>query len=406
VAGEDQTVNPDRAGDNLAASSAKGLPPEQLGRQRPPLRFHWSMSSVGERWRGAKSRVAQSGIPNLEAHVEFCRRAEACGIDSVLTAFGFHRADPMVLASALGMLTTSVKFMIAVRSGVFSPTVFVQQVNTLSALTSGRVCINVVGGHSPDEQKGYGDFLCHDDRYARTDEFLTVCRAFWEGSGPVNFKGTYYHIENGKLNIPFVSGDRASPEIFVGGSSPLAFELAVRHARCLWTLPRRPEELAASLRTVFDSGTEVGILVSMIARSTRGEAVSAARAMLDEIGDGARKTHREFARTSDSVAFTSTLALAEESSSDWLTPWLWTGAVPYLGAPAIALLGSYDDVAEGILEFTKVGITQFLFLGWPDVLEMTRFGKEVRPRVLTRYCAGQGFCQGGSSDERANLNRT
>jgi len=373
--------------------------------KKRPLRFHWSMSSVGEKWRGAKSRAAQSGIPDLEAHVDFCRRAEACGIDSVLTAFGFHRADPIVLASALGMLTTKIKFMVAVRSGICSPTLLVQQVNTLSALTNGRICLNVVGGHTPNEQRGYGDFLSHDDRYARTDEFLTVCRAFWEGDGPVNFKGNYYHIENGKLNTPFVAADRAGPEIFLGGSSPQAFGLAARHADCLWTLPRRPEELATRIKTVLESGTEVGILVSIIARPSRKEALSAAQSMLAEVGDRARKTHQDFSRVSDSVAFTSTLALAEESSSDWLTAWLWTGAVPYLGAPAIALVGSYDEVTEGILEFIKAGVTQFLFLGWPDVPEMTAFNEEVRPRVLAQYDAGSDISQRTPLNDEAELNR-
>jgi alkanesulfonate monooxygenase len=370
-----------------------------------PLRFHWSMSSVGEKWRGAKSRAAQSGVPDLEAHVDFCRRSEACDIDSVLTAFGFHRADPIVLASALGVLTTKIKFMIAVRSGICSPTVLVQQVNTLSALTNGRVCLNVVGGHTPGEQRGYGDFLAHDDRYARTDEFLTVCRAFWEGDGPVNFEGNYYHIENGRLNTPFVADDRKGPEIFLGGSSPQAFGLAARHADCLWTLPRRPEELAMRIKGVLESGTEVGILVSMIARPSRKEALSAAQSMLTEVGDRARKTHQDFSRVSDSVAFTSTLALAEESSSDWLTGWLWTGAVPFLGAPAIALVGSYDEVTEGILEFTRAGITQFLFLGWPDVPEMIAFSEEVRPRVLARYQVSSESPQKMSLNQEAELNR-
>jgi alkanesulfonate monooxygenase len=374
--------------------------------KKRPLRFHWSMSSVGEKWRGAKSRAAQGGVPDLVAHVDFCRRAEACDIDSVLTAFGFHRADPIVLASALGMLTTKIKFMIAVRSGICSPTLLVQQVNTLSALTNGRICLNVVGGHTPAEQRGYGDFLSHDDRYTRTDEFLTVCRAFWEGNGPINFKGSYYHIENGRLNTPFIAADRTAPEIFLGGSSPQAFELAVRHAHCLWTLPRRPGELGTRIRTVLESGKEVGILVSMIARPSHDEALSAAQAMLTEIGDRARKTHQEFSRVSDSVAFTSTLALAEESSGDWLTPWLWTGAVPYLGAPAIAIVGSYDEVTEGILEFTKVGVTQFLFLGWPDVSEMTGFSEEVRPRVLARYNAVSDISQEAQSDEKAEANRS
>jgi alkanesulfonate monooxygenase len=374
--------------------------------EKRPLRFHWSMSSAGEKWRGAESRAAQSGVPGLEAHVDFCRHSEACGIDSVLTAFGFHRADPIVLASALGMLTTKIKFMIAVRSGICSPTALVQQVNTLSALTNGRVCLNVVGGHTPAEQRGYGDFLSHDDRYKRTDEFLTVCRAFWEGDGPVNFKGNYYHIENGRLNTPFVASDRRSPEIFLGGSSPQAFGLAARHADCLWTLPRRPEELATRVKAVLESGTEVGILVSMVARPSRKEALSAAQAMLAEVGDRARKTHQDFSRTSDSVAFTSTLALAEESPSDWLTASLWTGAVPYLGAPAIALVGSYDEVAEGILEFTKVGVTQFLFLGWPDLPEMTAFNEEVRPRVLAQYEINSEPSRGAFLNQEAELNRS
>jgi alkanesulfonate monooxygenase len=370
-----------------------------------PLRFHWSMSSVGDKWRGAKSRDAQSGIPDLQAHVEFCQRAEACDIESVLTAFGFHRPDPLILASALGVLTTKIKFMIAVRSGICSPALFVQQVNTLSALTNGRVCLNVVGGHTPAEQRGYGDFLSHDDRYARTDEFLTVCRAFWERNGPVNFKGAYYQIENGKVNTPFVAADRTGPEIFLGGSSPQASELASRHAHCLWTLPRRPDDLAARVRAVLQSGTEVGILVSMIARPSREEALSAALAMMAELGGSARKTQRDFSRVSDSVAFTSTLALAEENSSNWLTPWLWTGAVPYLGAPAIALVGSYDDVAEGILEFAKVGVSQFLFLGWPDVSEMISFSEEVRPRVVARYNAGPKHLLGASQRKETEVNR-
>ena len=179
----------------------------------------------------------------------------------------------------------------------------------------------------------------------------------------------------------------------------------MRHAQCLWTLPRRPEELATRIESVLETGTEVGILVSMIARPSRSEALSAAQSMLAEVGDRARKTHQDFSRVSDSVAFTSTLALAEENTSDWLTAWLWTGAVPYLGAPAIALVGSYDEVTEGILEFTKAGVTQFLFLGWPDVPEMTAFNEEIRPRVLAQYEAGFDISGEASLNEEAELNR-
>ena len=131
-----------------------------------------------------KHATEQSGVPDLPAHVEFCRHAERCGIESLLTAFGFHRPDPIVLAAALACRTESVTFMIAVRSGVVAPTAFVQQINTLSVLTGGRVCLNVVIGHTPEEQHYYGDFLSHDERFERTDEFLTVCRALWDARWP------------------------------------------------------------------------------------------------------------------------------------------------------------------------------------------------------------------------------
>src|SRR5579871_2589388 len=92
-------------------------------------------------------------------------------------------------------------------------------------------------------------------------------------------------------------------------------------------------------------------------------------------------THQQFAQKSDSIAFRSTLELAEQTQSQWLTPYLWTGAVPYLGAPAIALVGSYDDVAKAILEYREAGVTQFLFMGWPDVEEMQVFSRYVAPLV-------------------------
>jgi alkanesulfonate monooxygenase len=368
------------------------------------LRFHWSMSSAGENHRGAKSRAAQSGLPNLGAYVEFCRHASECGIDSLLTAFGFHRPDPIALAAALGVLTERITFMVAVRSGVCSPTALVQQVNTVSALTGGRICLNIVAGHTPQEQRAYGDFLSHDERYERTDEFLSVCRSLWRGDGPTTFAGKYYTIENARLNTPFVSSDRSSPEIFLGGNSVAAERLAAKHADCLWRLPDTPEKLRPRVAPLVESGTEVGLLVSMIARPTREETVRAAYGMVEALGGTPKRTHSEFSNRSDSVAFKAMYRLADETASGWLTSCLWSGAVPYLGAPAIALVGSAEDVAAAIMEYRDVGITQFLFMGWPDIEEMTFFSQAVVPlvRAMEARQGGDGAVK-SLSHERATL---
>ena len=70
---------------------------------------------------------------------------------------------------------------------LMQPATFVQQINTLSGVIDGRVSLNIVAGSSMVEQRGYGDFLEHDERYARAEEFLSVCRRFWANNGDVSF---------------------------------------------------------------------------------------------------------------------------------------------------------------------------------------------------------------------------
>jgi alkanesulfonate monooxygenase len=346
-----------------------------------PLRFHWSLSQVGDKFRRAKATTEMKGLFSLQEQIEFCRAAEQNGIESLLMAFGFTRPDPMALSAALAMVTEKIKFMVAVRPGVISPTAFVQQINTISALSQGRVCVNIVAGHSPHELRYYGDSLGHDERYERTDEFLTVCNAFWRRDGEVNFSGKHYDIKEGRLNTPFVSSERAEPEIFLGGNSELAERLATKHAHCLWRFADTPASLRSRVPPIVQRGIEVGLLVSILARPTREEALRDAYSMIHSLSAKPDKFGKTFAERTDSVAYRSTLRLAEDSESDWLTPWLWTGAIPYLGSPAIAMVGTPEEIATAIMEYKSAGISQFLFMGWPDLEAMTYFGREILPLI-------------------------
>ncbi|MGH3326930.1 MAG: LLM class flavin-dependent oxidoreductase [Streptomycetales bacterium] len=349
----------------------------------PRMRFHWTLSSVGDRMRGAKAQTALSGAPDPETHVAFCREAERCGIDAMLMAFRFHRPDPFVWSAALGMRTESLRFLVAIRSGMSSPTYFVQQVNTLSEVTDGRVCINIVTGRAPVELQYYGDFLDHDARYERTNEFWEVCHALWRNEGPVDFAGKHYQIEGAQLSRPFAGGDRTRPEVFLGGGSEQAAELAIRHADCLLTLPDATDRLASRIRPVVDSGTEVGLMVTMIAKRTREEAVGAAEALVEPAGRSAREVHTEARSKTDSIGFGSVYASAQDEAQ-WLSPTLWTGAVPYFGPPAIALVGSAEDLVDAIFAYREIGISQYLFTGHPDHEQMVFFGDEILPRVRER----------------------
>ena len=115
--------------------------------------------------------------------------------------------------------------------------------------------------------------------------------------------------------------------------------------------------------------------------TTIQEAIDAARRLIEGFGAETRDVHKQFAARSDSQGFTTVYKLSEDEEAGWLTPYLWVGAVPYLGAPAIALVGSYTEVAEAIIRYKRAGISQFLFLGWPDIEEMAMFGSRVLPIV-------------------------
>ena len=353
------------------------------------LRFHWSLSQAGNPFRRSEPTEELSGRLPFEAQLQLCQCADEHGIDSLLMAIGFTRPDPILLSTCLGLKTRHVKFMVACRPGLISPAAFVQQINTLALCVGGRVHVNIVGGHTPRELQYYGDWLPRAERYARLDEFLAVCRAFWDADGhEVNFAGRYYQIGSGRLPTPFSTNGARRPEIYLGGNSEESAGLAIRHADCLWRFAEPPESLAPKIAPVIQAGKEVGLLVSLIARPTRDEAVQAAYQLIGQFGEKARATQRSFEQHTDAAAFESTYALARESSNHWATRTLWTGAVPVLGAPAIALLGSAEEIADALSEYKEIGVTQFLFTGWPDLDEMTFFGREVLPRVRERESAG------------------
>jgi len=256
----------------------------------------------------------------------------------------------------------------------------VQQLNTLSALLNGRLSLNIVAGHSPLEQRSYGDYLGHQERYARTEEFLAICRAFWRNDGPVNFDGSYYRIEDGELNTPFISPQRSFPELFIAGGSDEARNLAISQGTLWMRLADTPENLKMRIAPVLAANKEVGLRMSIIARGTREESWRAAERLVEGLDASSRDAEKEkrFMLKSDSVSIRETYALAE---NEWLDPWLWTGAVRTHGAPAVALVGSYDEVAQAFINYGSIGVTQFILSGWPKLDEMILFGREVLPRI-------------------------
>jgi alkanesulfonate monooxygenase len=350
------------------------------------MRFHWSLPSTGvaDPKKGSHPRIEINPVADLDRQREFCVRADEFGIDALLLPIGFQRADPTVLATAYGLATKRVKFMTASRPAVISPTHFVQQINTISAFTNGRVEVNVVSGQGSQELRYYGDFSTHDERYERTDEFWTICHALWRREFPVNFEGRYISVEGARVNQRFISPDRDRPYVYIGGSSDMARDLAIKHADCLLRLAEPPDELAPKIEPALAAGIEVGIICNQVSAPTHDEAVARAHWLAENAGERGKSTQAEWrAATADSVGFAAIYQMAEDREK-WLTPYLWTGLVPYMGPPSISLVGSAEEITEAIFTYRRIGITQFLFQARPDLPTLEFFGSTVLPMIRRR----------------------
>jgi alkanesulfonate monooxygenase len=352
------------------------------------LKFHWMLPKGGEvaldgqqspreaaRYRIESMQSSSPAVrPDLTGWTHFARHAEDAGIDSVLISFSRYEPDPFLVACALGQAVDKLGFIIAYRSGLMQPTTFVQQMNTVSALVQGRVSFNIVAGSSSEEQRGYGDYLSHDERYARAEEFLAVCNAFWRANGEVNFEGKYYRVEQAKLATPFVAPDKKSPEIFVSGHSEQSEHLASSQGTCWLRVAESPKKLEPIVARTRERGTGVCLRCCLLCRPTRGEAIEAAQSLLPADAAESTTTLKD-----DSQMYREGNELKRDAF--WPEPWLWTGLVPHYGPVWTTMIGTPDELASAFLEYKRIGVTEFIISGWPEVDTVDTFGREILPRI-------------------------
>lgn len=342
-----------------------------------PLRFHWC--SPPDTGQSTPTDKYKTGTLVMGEVVDFVQEAEELGVDSLLMGIAHYLPDPLPVVGALTQVTDRVKFMLAYRPGLLSPTLFAQVVNTLSWMSDDRVSLNIVSGISPAEQAGYGDFLCHDQRYDRCREFLEIIRALWDGPSPLSYEGKHYTIKGAELGLGYKDGGR--PDIYIGGASDVAQATALALGDCWLRYGDTPGGIATASQPLIDGGRRVGIRMHVLARPTREEAVSELASLMRNPDIEHEKWVREFVAAADSEAVKSSFRLAEQAVGEWLSPYIWTGAVAYRGGPALCIVGSYREVAAYIYQYKAAGVSEFIFSGWPTRDEMRIFFAHVAPLI-------------------------
>ena len=360
------------------------------------LKFHWFLPTNGGDGRnvvggGHGAEVGASGRPASVPYLgQIARSAEQLGFEAALTPTGAWCEDAWVTTAMLSAVSDRLKFLVAFRPGLTSPFLSAQMASSFQNLSGGRLALNVVTGGESLEQRMFGDFLDKEERYARCDEFLTVVRALWTGER-VTFEGTYLRVEDAALHqVP-----DPLPEIYFGGSSPAAVQVAARHVDVYLTWGEPPAAVAEKVATVrrlaerseTRGGRELrfGIRLHTIARDTSEAAWAEADRLLGEISDEEIARVQAGLKRSESVGQARMLEL-NRGTRDGLVihPNLWAGVGLVRGGAGTAMVGSHSEIADLIEEYRAVGIDEFVLSGYPHLEEAYWFGEGVLPELARR----------------------
>jgi alkanesulfonate monooxygenase len=359
------------------------------------IRLHWYLPTSGDGrdvvgWVNSaiatRERRPADRPPDIGYLADVARAAERFGFDAVLTPTGTWCEDPWLVTAALLGETATLRFIVAIRPDAMSPTLAAQMAATFQQISHGRLLLNIVCGSDDDEQRRFGDWLEHDARYDRAEEFLQIFRGAWSGH-PFDFDGRYYRVAGATIGA--TQAER--PALYIGGASEAAQRVVGGHADvCLmWgEPPAATAERIAAVRSrtgLYQRTPRFAVRLHVITRDTSAQAWAEADRLLAAMDPVAISVaQRQFARTT-SVGQQRMAALhGGRTDALEVSPNLWAGYGLLRRHAGTALVGSHREVADRIAEYHQLGIDEFIFSNQPHLEEAYQFGEGVLPILRDR----------------------
>ena len=327
----------------------------------------------------ANTLPIDKGYTRELAHVH-----EKGGFDSVLIGYFGSGVESVGVASYAAAHTNRLRFLIAHRPGVVSPTLAARTFATLDHFSDGRVALNIVSGLAEADQRREGDFHPREERYERTGEYLDVLTQAWASPKPFDHWGRYYRFEQA---ISEVKPYQRTIPLYISGASDGAIEVNARFGDVymLWGEPLADaaERITKAKRAAAAVGREVGISVSLrpILGRTESEAWERAHDLTERVASQRARAGLPPATAPDSVGGQRLFGFANEA--DVFDKRLYTGIARLTGASgnSTALVGTPEQVAESILAYYDIGATTILIRGYDVLNDAIGYGRDLLPLV-------------------------
>jgi len=306
---------------------------------------------------------------------KLAQRAEATGWDTTLIAElnlndikgpEADSLDAWSTAAALAAVTEKLEIMVAVRPTFHNPALLAKQAANIDNIAGGRLTLNVVSSWWADEAKKYGvHFEQHDDRYARTSEWLDVVDACWKRQN-TNFAGKYYRVEDNVLSPKPVATPR--PRLYAGGESDAAKSLIAEKCDAYLMHGDPPENVAKKIADMRGRREKLGL--PPMVYGVAGYAI-------------VRDTDAEAQREVERITDVKQSARGYGNYQQWLAGSqleqkvsLEDYSVSNRGLRS-GLVGTPEFVRQRLREFEKTGVDLVLLQMSPQLEEMDRFSEQV-----------------------------
>lgn len=302
-------------------------------------------------------------------------RSEETGYDLTLIAELFLNdikgetapsLDAWSTAAALAAITQKIELMVAVRPTFHNPALLAKQAANIDHISNGRLSLNVVSSWWKDEAEKYGIiFEQHDNRYARTAEWLNVIDNVWK-KDYYSFNGSYYKVNENVLQPKPLAKPR--PKIYAGGESEAAKELIssscdgyVMHGDSPEVIGNRIADMKRRREKKGLPPLIYGVAAYSIIRNTEQEVRKEIKRITDmKEGSSGYKNYQQWLA---GTQLEQQLSLQDYSVSN-------------RGLRA-ELTGTPWQVQDRIEEFAAVGVDLFLLQSSPQIEEMERFSEYI-----------------------------
>lgn len=340
------------------------------------MRFGYWMPVFG----GWLRNVQDEGMEASWAYVkQLAQRSEQLGYDLSLIAELFMNdikgiqapsLDAWSTAAALAAVTEKLELMVAVRPTFHNPAVFAKQAATIDHIAGGRLALNVVSSWWRDEARRAGvQFDQHDDRYARTREWLEIVDSAWKEPS-TTIRGQYYQAE--ELIVEPKPLAKPRPMIYAGGESETAKNLIARYCDAYVMHGDPPERIKTKIddmkrrREAFGLGPmRFGVAAYAIVRDHDDEVLAELRRVTD-VSPGS-PGYRNYQDWIQNTQLEQQISLEDYSVSN---RGLKSG-----------LYGTPGRLQDTVGAFEAAGVDLFLLQCSPQLEEMERFSEQVIQRL-------------------------